>query len=78
MGVHRSAFHYWKRQADRHGLEDLRPGERWRPAMPNQLPQMVKERFLAFSIAHQPRAHACGGGAGPAAVVGLRVSPNGV
>ena len=52
MGVHRSTYYYWKRQVDRHGLEVLRPRERRRPAMPNQLPRMVEERILAFSIAH--------------------------
>jgi transposase InsO family protein len=79
MGVHRSTYYYWKRQVDRHGLEVLRPRERRRPAMPNQLPRMVEERILAFSIAHP--------GHGPRRVAaalalaqwgGLRVSPNGV
>jgi transposase InsO family protein len=79
MGVHRSTYYYWKRQVDRHGLEILRPRERRRPAMPNQLPRMVEERILAFSIAHP--------GHGPRRVAaalalpqwgGLRVSANGV
>jgi transposase InsO family protein len=79
MGVHRSTYYYWKRQVDRHGLEVLRPRARRRPAMPNQLPQMVEERILAFSIAHP--------GHGPRRVAaalalpqwgGLGVSPNGV
>ena len=79
MGVHRSTYYYWKRQVDRHGLEVLRPRERRRPAMPNQLPRMVEERILAFSIAHP--------GHGPRRVAaalalpqwgGLRVSANGV
>jgi transposase InsO family protein len=52
MGVHRSTYYYWRRQVDRHGLEILRPRERRRPAMPNQLPKMVEERILSFSIAH--------------------------
>jgi hypothetical protein len=56
MGVHRSTYYYWKRLVDRHGLEVLRPRERRRPAMPNQLPQMVEERILAFSIAHPGHA----------------------
>ena len=50
--VHRSTYYVWKRQVDRHGLEMLRPRERRRPLMPNQLPKMVKERILSFSIAH--------------------------
>jgi transposase InsO family protein len=52
FGVHRSTYYHWKRQVDRHGLEMLRPRERRRPQMPNQLPKMVEERILAFSIAH--------------------------
>jgi hypothetical protein len=30
----------------------LRPRERRRPQMPNQLPKMVEERIVSFSIAH--------------------------
>jgi transposase len=79
FGVHRSTFYAWKRQVDRHGLEMLRPRERRRPLMPNQLPRMVEERVLSFSIAHP--------GLGPKRVSselrrekwgGIVVSPNGV
>jgi transposase InsO family protein len=52
FGVHRSTYYHWKRQVDRHGLEMLRPRERRRPQMPNQLPRMIEERIVAFSIAH--------------------------
>jgi transposase len=52
FGVHRSTFYRWKRMVDRHGLEVLRPRERRRPKMPNQLPAMVEERIVAFAIAH--------------------------
>jgi transposase InsO family protein len=52
FGVHRSTYYAWKRQVDRHGLEMLRPRERRRPRMPNQLPKMVEQRIVAFSIAH--------------------------
>src|SRR6202453_2625695 len=52
FGVHRSTYYAWKRQVDRHGLEMLRPRERRRPLMPNQLPKMIEERVLSFSIAH--------------------------
>jgi transposase InsO family protein len=52
FGVHRSTFYRWKRLVDRHGLEVLRPRERRKPKMPNQLPAMVEERILAFAIAH--------------------------
>src|SRR3954469_8320522 len=79
FGVHRSTYYVWKRQVDRHGLEMLRPRERRRPQMPNQLPRMVEERILSFSIAHP--------GLGPKRVAselgrekwgGIVVSPNGV
>ena len=52
FGVHRSTFYRWKRMVERHGLEVLRPRERRRPKMPNQLPAMVEERIVAFAIAH--------------------------
>jgi transposase len=52
FGVHRSTYYRWKAQVDRHGLEVLRPRERRRPKMPNQLPAMVEERIVAFAIAH--------------------------
>src|SRR5271169_1966364 len=79
FGVHRSTYYAWKRQVDRHGLEMLRPRERRRPLMPNQLPKMIEERVLSFSIAHP--------GLGPKRVSselrrekwgGIVVSPNGV
>ena len=79
FGVHRSTYYAWKRQVDRHGLEMLRPRERRRPQMPNQLPKMVEERIVSFSIAHP--------GLGPKRVAselarekwgGIVVSPNGV
>jgi hypothetical protein len=38
MGVHRSTYYRWKAQVQRSGLEMLRPRERRRPQMPNQLP----------------------------------------
>ena len=52
FGVHRSTYYHWKRQVDRHGLEMLRPRERRRPRMPNQLPRMIEQRIVSFSIAH--------------------------
>src|SRR5262245_1428658 len=79
FGVHRSTYYAWKRQVDRHGLEMLRPRERRRPRMPNQLPKMVEQRIVAFSIAHP--------GLGPRRVSSelarpkwgaIVVSPNGV
>jgi transposase InsO family protein len=79
FGVHRSTYYRWRRQVDRHGLEMLRPRERRRPQMPNQLPKMVEERIVSFAIAHP--------GLGPKRVAselgrakwgGIVVSPNGV
>jgi transposase InsO family protein len=79
FGVHRSTYYAWKRQVDRHGLEMLRPRERRRPQMPNQLPKMIEERIVSFAIAHP--------GLGPKRVAselarakwgGIVVSPNGV
>jgi transposase len=79
FGVHRSTYYAWKRAVDRHGLEVLRPRERRCPKMPNQLPKMVEERILGFSIAHP--------GLGPKRIAGelrrhkwgaIVVSPNGV
>ena len=79
FGVHRSTYYGWKRQVDRHGLEVLRPRERRRPQMPNQLPKMVEERIVSFALAHP--------GLGPRRIAselrrekwgGIVVSPNGV
>jgi transposase InsO family protein len=79
FGVHRSTYYRWKARVDRYGLEVLRPRERRRPKMPNQLPAMVEERVVAFAIAHP--------GLGPRRIAselrrekwgGLVVSPNGV
>jgi transposase len=79
FGVHRSTFYRWKRMVDRHGLEVLRPRERRKPKMPNQLPAMVEERIVAFAIAHPglgPRRIASE--LGRAKWGGIVVSPNGV
>jgi hypothetical protein len=47
FGVHRSTFYAWKAQVDRQGLEMLRPRERRRPVMPNQLSPIVEQRVVA-------------------------------
>jgi hypothetical protein len=52
MGVHRSTYYVWKRQVGGHGLEMLRPRERRRPLISNQLPRMIDERIPSLSIAH--------------------------
>jgi transposase InsO family protein len=79
FGVHRSTYYRWKRQVDRFGLEVLRPRERRRPKMPNQLSALVEQRIVAFALG-QP-------GLGPRRIAaelarpkwgGIVVSPNGV
>jgi transposase InsO family protein len=52
FGVHRSTYYAWKAQVDQGGLEMLRPKERRRPQMPNQLSAVVEERIVGFAIAH--------------------------
>src|SRR6185312_2367842 len=79
MGVHRSTYYRWKGQVEKSGLEMLRPRERRRPQMPNQLSPIVEQRIVAFALGHP--------GLGPRRVSaqlarrewgGLLVSPNGV
>ena len=78
-GIHRSTFYRWKGQAERFGLEILRPRERRRPQMPNAIPVLVEQRIVAFALGHP--------GYGPAHIAselrrpkwgGFKVSPNGV
>jgi transposase InsO family protein len=52
MAVHPSTYYHWKGVAETSGLEMLRPRERRRPRMPNQLSPIIEQRILAFSIAH--------------------------
>jgi transposase InsO family protein len=52
FNVHRSTYYRWKVEVERFGLEVLRPRERRRPKMPNQLSAMVEQRILSFAIAH--------------------------
>jgi len=79
FGIHRSTFYVWKRRVERHGLEILRPRERRRPRMPQQLSPFVEERIIAFALGHP--------GYGPARIAselgqqrwgGIVVSHNGV
>lgn len=79
FGVHRSTYYAWKNQVDRQGLEMLRPRERRRPVMPNQLSPIIEQRIVAFALGHP--------GLGPKRISaqlarpewgGLAVSPNGV
>jgi transposase InsO family protein len=52
FGVHRSTYYRWKARVERHGLEVLRPRERRRQRMPNQLSPLVEERIVAFALGH--------------------------
>jgi transposase InsO family protein len=79
FGVHRSTYYRWKRQVEAAGLEMLRPRERRRPQMPNQLSPLVEARIVAFALGEP--------GFGPRRIAarlrraewgGLAVSPNGV
>jgi transposase InsO family protein len=79
MGVHRSTYYRWKGQVERQGLEMLRPRERRRPVMPNQLSPVIEQRIVAFALGHP--------GLGPRRIAaqlarpewgGLLVSANGV
>jgi transposase InsO family protein len=79
MGVHHSTYYRWKAKVDRWGLEALRPRERRRPRMPNQLGPHLEQRILAFALAYP--------GFGPKRIAaelarekwgGLTSSPNGI
>src|SRR5438034_11060990 len=79
FGIHRSTYYGWKRRIERHGLGILRPRERRRPRMPNQLSPLVEQRIVAFCLGHP--------GLGPSRVAaelrkprwgGIVVSHNGV
>ena len=79
FGVHRSTYYRWKRQVDRAGLELLRPRERRAPRMPNQTPQHVEQRIVAFALGHPAAGpDRISGELARAKWGGLRVSPNGV
>ncbi len=52
LGYHRSWYYRWKGPVDRHGLEILRPRERRKPRMPNQLPPWREEKVVAMALGH--------------------------
>src|SRR5438477_4811249 len=79
FGVHRSTYYAWKGKIERGGLGALRPRERRRPRMPNQLSPLVEQRIVAFALGHA--------GLGPRRIAaelarprwgGLVISANGV
>jgi transposase len=65
FGVHRSTYYRWRGLVERSGLEMLRPRERRRPQMPNQLSVMVEQRIVAFCPGHP--------GLGPRRWYGVRI-----
>ena len=52
MGIHHSTFYRWKHQAERYGLEMLRPRERRHPRLPNATSAVVEQRVVAFALGH--------------------------
>ncbi len=53
LGYHRSWYYRWKPVVERHAqLEMLRPRERRRPRMPNQLPPWLEEWVISFALGH--------------------------
>ena len=80
MGVHRSTYYRWKAQVDRQGLEMLRPRERRRPQMPNQLSadgRAADRRVLRSAIPGSARGGSRRGWPAPNGA-GWSFSPNGV
>ena len=55
FGVHRSTSYAWKHKIEREGLGALRPRERRRPRMPNQLSPLVEQCIVAFALGHPGR-----------------------
>jgi transposase InsO family protein len=51
QGIHRSTYYRWKRVADRHGLDLLRPRERRTPRMPNAVPAHIEQRVIGLALA---------------------------
>lgn len=55
FGVSRKTIHVWIKQAERYGLEALRPKERRPPQMPNATPTWVVEQLLQIVIVEPTR-----------------------
>ena len=70
MGVNRSTYYRWKPEVERAGLEMLRPRERRRPRMPNQLSVLVEQKIVAFALGHP--------GLGPRRIASRLAGRNGV
>ena len=79
FGVHRSTYYRWRPRVKQWGVDALRPRERRKPQMPNQVPPWVEERVVAFALGFP--------GFGPRRIAaelrrerwsGIVISPNGV
>lgn len=79
IGIHHSTYYRWKDQAERYGLELLRPRARRHSRMPKATSPLVEQRVVAFALGHP--------GFGPARIAaalarpkwgGIRLSHNGV
>src|SRR5438034_5295509 len=69
MGVHHSTYYRWAEKVERWGLEALRPRERRRPRMPNQLGPHLEQRIVAVrarpaGVRSQADQRPAGAGAG--------------
>jgi transposase InsO family protein len=79
FGIHRSTYYAWRALAQRHGLEMLRPRERRRPRMPNQLSKLTEQRIVAFALGHpQMGPHRMAAELGREKWGAIQVSGNGV
>jgi transposase-like protein len=54
MGIHPSTYYRWRHDADRFGLDILRPLERRQPRMAHATTPMVEQRVLAWPPALAP------------------------
>jgi helix-turn-helix protein len=52
FGIHRSTYYVWKRRVERHGLEILRPRERRRPRLPQQLSPFAEGADRRVALGH--------------------------
>jgi transposase InsO family protein len=55
FGVSRKTIHKWKKLADDHGIDALRPKERRRPSQPNETPSWVVDQLLQLAILEPTR-----------------------
>ena len=55
FGVSRKTIHQWKKLAEAHGMEALRPKEQRSPRMPNATPTWVVDKLLQLAILEPTR-----------------------